>query len=185
MADRSDERRMPKPVRVLIGTLVMALLVGGGLFYLGSRAGEWGVPYFRFTTPGGSTCTNQWAGHVCEEITDADFAEWSHFTLPERTSIVEASYTRTHDYKLHAVLRTEADATAADKAWQQIAKRFGRCQDMGVPPIEFVDHTDICLINSRLRPPETEGVPTGETWTVATAIAPDGTRLTIMDIASR
>ncbi|MDN5725081.1 MAG: hypothetical protein L0G99_03990 [Propionibacteriales bacterium] len=185
MADQSSTSGLPKPARVLIGVLLMALVVGGCLLYLTRRAGEWGIPYFSFTTPGGSTCTNQWAGYTCEDVTDADFAEWAKLALPERTRLVEAKYTRTHNYQLRAVLRTEADPAVVDAAWRKIAQRFGRCQDIGVPPMEFVDYTDVCLINSRLGPPETSGVPAGENWTVSTAIAPDGTRLTIIDLASR
>lgn len=175
-------RRLPKPVRVLIGVTIMALLVGTGLWLLARQAGAWGVPYFSFTTDNGSTCTNQWAGYVCEDLTTADLEGYGQFELPADTEVVSSTYTRTHDYSLSATLRTSADAGPA--AVEQWVATFGQCAPGGVPPVEMADYEQLCVINSDINR-GTQDVPVNRRWLVSTGIAPDGSRLTMLTVSSR
>ncbi|MFW6599872.1 hypothetical protein ACQBAU_10925 [Propionibacteriaceae bacterium Y2011] len=173
---------LPKPLRVLIGLSVMLLLVGSGFLVLSMKAGEWGVPYFEFETAGGSTCTNQWAGYTCEELSDSDFEEYSGFTLPAGTTLEKVSYTRTHDYSLHAELRTTKEKAA--EALQKVTEAYGECQPTGAPPQELAGYTELCLVNSEYQR-GTQTTPLAQRWFVASGLAPDGSRLTVLEISSR
>lgn len=122
---------LPKPVRVLIGIVGMALFVGVVLLLVVQHAGRWGVPYFSFTSDRGSSCTNTLIGYRCSPLTLADVEYWGQIDLPASTVVKEGTYTATHDYQLSASLVVPAaDAAAAQKALQGA---FGRCGDRAAP----------------------------------------------------
>lgn len=174
---------MPKPVRVLIGITLMLALVAGGLAYLGSKAGQWGVPYFSFTTEHDTECTNTWIGHTCEDVTVADFEKWTDLQVPEGTTLLSATYTkRNADFEVVAELRT--DAEHAKKFGQALTKKYGKCQDAGFRPAKLEGHKSICLVNSALER-GTQDAPLTRRWLLSTGIAEDGSRLTLLTFASR
>ena len=186
-ADRAlppqERRRIPKPVRVLIGITLMMALVAGGLAYLGSKAGEWGVPYFTFTTEHDTTCTNTWIGHTCEDVTLADFEEWAKLDVPEGTTLLSATYTkRNADFEVVAELRT--DAKHAKSFGKALKEQYGGCQDAGFRPTELEGYEQVCLVNSVLAR-GTQDAPLTRRWMVSTGVAEDGTRLTLLTFASR
>lgn len=178
-----ESRRIPKPVRVLIGITLMIALVAGGLAYLGSRAGEWGVPYFSFTTAHGTDCTNTWTGYTCADVTQADFEEWADLKIPEGTTLVTAKYTKNNaDFEVVSELRT--DAKHAKPFGEALAKKYGQCQGAGYQPAELKDHKDVCLVNSVLAR-GTQEAPLTRRWMLATGVDADGSRLTLLTFASR
>ena len=77
-------------------------------------AGHWGVPYFSFTTDRGSTCTNDWTGYTCDQLTVNDLNWWGDTALPADTSIRSARYVSTHDYTLDATVEVPEQQAAAD-----------------------------------------------------------------------
>jgi len=178
-----EQRRMPKPVRVLIGIGLMLALVAGGLGILGSQAGDWGVPYFSFTTENGTTCTNTWIGHTCDDVTLADFEQWADLQVPEGTTLLSASYTKTNaDFEVVAELRT--DPEHAKEFGELLKEKYGKCQDAGYRPEELADHDEVCLVNSVLAR-GTQDAPLTRRWLLSTGVAKDGTRLTLLTFASR
>jgi len=174
---------MPKPVRVLLGTVCMVAVVAVGLGLLVSRAGEWGVPYFSFPTDNGTRCTNTWAGYECHDLTIADYDRWSDFPVPAGSTLVASSYSRTsNDFTVTAQLRT--DSSHSEAVGKDLTTKYGACLPVGVRPVELVGYDKICLINSDLMR-GTQQVPLSRRWSIATGVAKDGSRLTVVNFSSR
>ena len=76
-------QRWRKALRILIGIVLMGGFVVVVFVVLSRYAGAWGVPYFSFTTERGSTCTNDFAGYTCTELTLAEVEYFGQFDLPE------------------------------------------------------------------------------------------------------
>lgn len=171
-----------KAARVLIGTALMLLVVLVALGILMLNAGRWGVPYFSFTTDRGSRCTNTWTGYHCENITVADYNRWSDFALPDGTMLMKSSYTKdNNDFTIEAQLRT--DAAHAEAVGLALVARYGACHSDGVRPIELVGYDQICLINSdHQRGTQTSSL--SRKWVIATGVAKDGSRLTVLSFGS-
>lgn len=175
--------RLHKAVRVLIGMAAMLLAVCVALGVLMLNAGRWGVPYFSFTTERGSHCTNTWSGYHCENITVADYNRWSDFALPAGTVLMKSSYTKDNgDFEIAAQLRTEAQH--ADAVGKALLARYGACQASGVRPVELVGYDKVCLVNSDLNR-GTQSGSLSRKWVLATGVAPDGSRLTVLTFGSR
>lgn len=88
-------------------------------------AGDWGVPYFSFTTDRGGKCTNNLVGYSCDQLTVADIAWWGDVDLPEDTEIVRAHYEATHKFNLDAVVVVPKEN--AKSTYQKLHKTFGSC----------------------------------------------------------
>src|SRR6187549_3778376 len=104
--------RWRKPLRILIGIVLMGLFVTASLFVVTRYAGGWGVPYFSFTSERGSHCTNDFAGYTCDPVTLADVEFFGDVNLPDDSRIVSGTYRATHDYRLDAVLEVPAPHAA-------------------------------------------------------------------------
>lgn len=181
-AFEDEPRRLPKPLRVLIGVTVMVAVLTAGFGFVATRAGEWGVPYFSFTAPGGTECTNTWMGHACEHITVRDFERWSDLRLPEGTTLTTGSYTEDAvTTQVVATLRTDADH--AGEFLDLLKERYGDCQPGGVAPAELSEHSKVCMATStRARGKQAEAMT--RSWSFSTGVAEDGTRLTLLTVGS-
>jgi|GEM_PF-1149021 len=172
-----------KAGRVLVGIAAMTLVIVAALMILTVNAGRWGVPYFSFTTDRGTQCTNTWGGYRCTNLTVADYNHWSDFALPDGTQLVKSSYTKNNaDFQIDAQLRT--DAQHAEAVGKALLSRYGACQKSGARPVELVGYTDVCLVNSDLTR-GTQSSSLSRKWMVATGVAPDGSRLTVLSFGSR
>ena len=93
-----------KPLRILIGIVLMGGFVVLVFVVLSRYAGAWGVPYFSFTTERGSTCTNDFTGYTCTPLTLAEVEFFGRVRSAGRHDGPQGRYRSTHDYQLDAVL---------------------------------------------------------------------------------
>lgn len=111
--------------RILIGILVMLVVAAIPLLILSRYAGDWGVPYFTFTTDRGSVCTNDFTGYHCDDLTLDDIRWWGDIDLPDSTVIKSSRYKSTHDFDLDALV--EVPKSDAKKTVAGLKKTFGDC----------------------------------------------------------
>ena len=119
------QQRWRKALRILIGIVLMGGFVVVVFVVLSRYAGAWGVPYFSFTTERGSTCTNDFAGYTCTELTLAEVEYFGQFDLPDDTTVLQGRYRSTHDYQLEALLSVPPASRAA--ALKSLHSNFGPC----------------------------------------------------------
>ncbi len=172
---------LPKPVRVLVGIVGMALFIGIVAVILLRHAGGWGVPYFPFTSDRGSQCRNTLTGYVCSPLNLADVEYWAEIDLPDSTVVKEGTYTATHDYQLNASLIVPAaDAAAAQKALQA---SFGTCGTRAAP-MDTTGLTSVCVMANDDAVVESEHAAS-RLWAVGTGKTADGNLVVGISIKSR
>ncbi len=175
-----EPRRLPKPLRILIGIVVMGLFTAAALGFVLKRAGDWGIPYFSYTAPGGTICTNTIDGHNCPYVTKDDFQRWSNLDVPEGTMLLRASYASDLlSSTMSATLRTDADQ--AEDFLALLTETFGDCQPGGVEPAELDGFDELCIANSA-RARGTQGVSFTRSWSFATGLNEDGLRVTVLTV---
>jgi hypothetical protein len=174
--------RRTKAWHVLVGIGGMLAFVAVVLAVLVRQAGEWGVPYFSFTSAHGSPCTNQLAGYTCDPLTLADVEFFGEVDLPDDTEVLASSYRSTHDYQLSAQLRVPADS--ADEALEQLRETFGSCRKGVSTPLQSRGLSQVCAMANDTGADE-DGELASRLYTVGTGLAKDGSRLVGLSIRSR
>jgi len=174
--------RLPKAVRILGGLLLMTAFVLVCLFVVTRYAGYWGVPMFSFKTENGSVCKNNFAGYTCTELTLADVEFYGEVDLPDDSTVVEGSYTATHDYALDVVL--EVPKASADVALKALANSFGPCREAASPLTAEGLSQRCAMTNDDVFGSED---PRNRTriFSVGTGVRKDGTRVIAMSVKSR
>lgn len=147
-------------------------------------AGHWGVPYFGFTTDRGSTCTNDWTGYTCDQLTVNDLNWWGDTTLPADTSIRSARYVSTHDYTLDATVEVPKQQAAATLAGLQ--QSFGSCVSDHPAPPATKGLKSVCVMADNLADAgSNDPNKSSRLYTIGTGLRPNGARLIVVDITSR
>lgn len=160
----------------------MLALVGVTLAVLLRFAGDWGVPYFSFTSERGSPCRNDLTGHTCSPLTLADVEFYTDLDLPDDTAVRSGRYRATHDYELEAVLEVpaagEADALAA------LRDTFGRCLRGRSSALDTDGLRKVCVqSDDGSVEPSAEGP--SRVYTVGSGVREDGTRVVAVTLRSR
>ena len=171
-----------RATRVLLGSAAMLVFVVVLLVVLAQRAGEWGVPYFSFTSEHGSPCTNDFTGYTCTPLTLADVEFFGDLDLPDDTVVLSASYRSTHDYRLDAQLAIPAGSAAP--ALSQLREAFGPCRKGVRTPLDTTGLNRTCAMASADGTDET-GLPASRLHSVGTGLREDGTRLVGLAVRSR
>jgi hypothetical protein len=174
--------RARKALSIVSGTLLMVGFVAAAFAVLTSYAGGWGVPYFGFTTPGGTRCTNTFTGYDCSSPTLADVEDWGDIELPDNTSVVSGTYHSTHDYALAAVV--EVPASTQQVALQRLNQAFGGCVPQHPAPATMAGLTRVCILAND-DSVVSSGEPTSRIYTVGTGLRRDGSRVIDFAIRSR
>lgn len=171
-----------KPMRVVVGVMLMAAfcLITFGL--LTRYAGSWGVPYFSYTSEGGSNCTNTLAGYTCEPLTLADVESYLGVDLPSDTRVVQGSYSATHDYSLTASLRMSPKSQAA--GFKALQGEYGQCQPDHPAPIPTAGLSQFCVLANDNGATRT-GEPPGALYVIGTGVAKNGIRVVSVTLRSR
>lgn len=145
-------------------------------------AGEWGVPYFSFTTDRGSSCTNDSTGYTCDQLTLADLEFYGDVDLPPDTAVVAGVYRATHDFSLNAqLLVPERSAAGGLKA---LNAAYGICRSGQLSPLPAGSVTKLCVMAN-------DDAVTGSSevssrlYTVGTGLRKDGARLVALSMRSR
>jgi hypothetical protein len=175
-------RRRSKAARVLGGSLLMVGSVLIALAILVRFAGDWGVPYFSFTTDRGSVCRNDLVGYTCTRVTVADINFYADVDLPAQTQVVEARYHATHDYQLDANLAVPRAQSGA--ALKVLRKSYGRCQPGHPSLLDGSGVKSLCVMAND----EAGAMATSETsrvFVVATGVTSAGVRRIVMTVKSR
>ena len=171
-----------RPLRILLGTLLMLGLVAGGLAILAQYAGAWGVPYFTFTSDRGSPCTNNFTGYICSPLTLADVEFFGDVKLPADTKVVSGSYRSTHDYTLQASMAVPPPSEAA--ALKALIAAYGKCIGGHPFPMPTAGLTKLCVIANDTTVTES-GEPSSRIYTIGTGLSKDGTRVIALNVRSR
>jgi hypothetical protein len=174
--------RRTKTWHVLAGIAGMLVFVAVVLAVLVRQAGEWGVPYFSFTSAHGSPCTNDLAGYTCDPLTLADVEFLGEVDLPDDTVVLAGSYRSTHDYQLSAQLRVPAGSV--DPARQQLRESFGSCRKGVSTPLQSRGLSRVCTMANDTGADE-DGELASRLYSVGSGLAEDGTLLVGLSIRSR
>jgi hypothetical protein len=175
-------KRGHKALRVLGGMVLMLAFVGVVLVLLVRQAGEWGVPYFSFTSAHGSPCRNHLTGYTCEPLTLADVEFHGDLDLPDDTVVLAGTYRATHDYELTAQLRVPARSAAT--ARQELREAFGSCRDGAASPLPRRGLSKFCVLASAPGADERGEMPS-RLFSVGTGLDKSGNRLVGLSIRSR
>jgi hypothetical protein len=176
------KQRGRKALRIVIGTLLMALFVVVALAIVVRYAGGWGVPYFSFTTERGSRCQNTLTGYVCEPPNLADVEYFGDLKLPTDTLVVTGIYRSTHDYQLDATLAVPARSAA--RALTNLNQEFGKCRSDQPSPIDTKGLRSVCVMATNDAAAQCEE-PSSRVYSVVTGLRGDGTRIVGLSIHSR
>jgi len=176
------QQRWRKALRILIGIVLMGGFVVVVFVVLSRYAGAWGVPYFSFTTERGSTCTNDFAGYTCTELTLAEVEYFGQFDLPDDTTVLQGRYRSTHDYQLEALLSVPPASRAA--ALKSLHSNFGPCVADRLSPLDARGLTKICVMATDDTVRES-GEPASRIYSIGTGLRKDGTRTIALSIKSR
>ena len=176
-------KRIERALRILIGLVGMAVIVACLCGIILLFGGRWGLPYFSFTSDNGSPCVNTWGGYSCSSLTTDDFELYSQFELPPGTTIRSASYAATSNYSLDAVLVT--DKAHAAQALKALTTKYGTCRTGQQVPSQLSGATKECRMSTDDEPVATDKAPPAILYTVATGLAKDGSRITVVHIQSR
>jgi hypothetical protein len=168
--------------RVLGGIAAMLAFVAVLLAVLVRQAGDWGVPYFSFTSAHGSPCTNDFTGYTCEPLTLADVKFFGDVDLPDDTTVLSGSYHSTHDYQLSAQL--SVPPASAARGFQDLRAAFGACRRDVSSPLRLTGLRQPCVMASEDGADES-GEPASRLYAVGTGLKKDGTRLVGLTIRSR
>lgn len=161
---------------VLIGIAVMLIILAIPVLVLSRYAGEWGVPYFSFTTERGSTCTNDFVGHHCDDVTVEDLRWWGELPLPDSTTVLSSHYKATHDFTLDAVAEVaKEDRRSTARA---LRKRFGNCRPDQPTPLDTTGLKSVCVMANDASDSTSSTAPMANTLYVITyGVQPDRTLL--------
>lgn len=159
----------------------MALFSVLGIIFVVSRAGDWGVPYFTFSTENGSECRNDLAGYTCPDMTLTDLEFYLGVDLPDDTRVLAAAYSETHDYEISAHI--EVPAELADAATETLVEAYGACVKGHYSPLDLSELAKGCVRSSDMV--TTSGTASGEVYVVASGIHEDGTLAVRFEIKSR
>lgn len=118
-----EKRR--RAARILIGIGVMIVLAAAPFFILSRYAGTWGVPYFSFVTTRGTTCTNDFTGYTCDNLTRSDIDWWGDLSLPAHATLISSHYKSTSDFTLDALVGIPV--AEQKHTLGTLQKSFGRC----------------------------------------------------------
>lgn len=174
--------RRSKAVRVLGGTALMLAFVAVVFALLVRQAGEWGVPYFSFTSEHGSPCRNDLTGYTCEPLTLADVEFFGDLDLPDDTVVLAGSYQATHDYEMSAQLRVpKASAKKADRA---LREAFGPCRKGASTPLPTSGLRKVCAMASENRADQSGELPS-RLFAVGTGLDKKGAQVVGLSIRSR
>lgn len=121
----------------------MIILAATPFVILSHFAGGWGVPYFTFTTDRGTTCTNDFTGYHCDNLTKADVEWWGDLNLPEGTRLISSHYKATHDFTLDALM--EIPVAEQKPMLASLAKSFGPCIPEHPTRMDTTGLTKICV----------------------------------------
>jgi hypothetical protein len=171
-----------KDRHVLGGITAMVLFVAVVLALLVRQAGEWGVPYFSFTSAHGSTCTNDLTGYTCDPLTLADVEFFGDVDLPDDTTVLAGSYRSTHDYQLTAQLRVPPES--AGTALKRLRSAFGPCRDDVSTPLQSRGLSRTCAMANDTGA-DASGEMASKLYAVGTGLAEDGSRLVGLSVRSR
>ncbi|GAA1428918.1 hypothetical protein GCM10009616_09800 [Microlunatus lacustris] len=174
--------RGSKAVRVLGGTVLMLAFVAVVLVLLVRQAGEWGVPYFSFTSERGSSCRNDLTGYTCDPLTLADVEFFGDLDLPADTVVLAGRYRATHDYEMTAQLRVpKASMKKADRA---LRESFGACREGVSTPLATDGLRKVCTMASENGVGKSGELPS-RLFTVGSGLDEKGDRLVGLSIRSR
>jgi len=171
-----------KALRVLAGIAAMLAFVAVVLLVLVRQAGNWGVPYFSFTSAHGSPCTNDFTGYTCEPLTLADVEFFGDVDLPDDTAVLAGSYRSTHDYRLTAELAVPP--ASSDAALEELHEAFGPCRKGVSTPLPSKGLTSRCAMASEDGTDESRE-PASRIYVVGTGLRKDGSRVIALNIRSR
>jgi hypothetical protein len=171
-----------RPLRILLGTLLMLGLVAGGLAILAQYAGAWGVPYFTFTSDRGSPCTNNFTGYICSPVSLDDVVFYGDVKLPADTKVISGSYRSTHDYMLQANMEVPQRSEAV--ALKALNTAYGKCIGQHPYPMPTAGLTKLCVIANDTTVTES-GEPSSRIYTIGTGVRKDGTRVIALNVRSR
>ncbi len=174
--------RRSKAVRVLGGTALMVAFVAVVLALLVRQAGEWGVPYFSFTSEHGSPCRNDLTGFTCEPLTLGDVELFADLDLPADTAVLAGTYRATHDYEMSAQLRVPKASAA--KAQRALRESFGPCRERVSTPLATEGLRKVCTMASENRADESGELPS-RLYAVGSGVAKNGDRLVGLAVRSR
>jgi len=147
------------------------------------RAGDWGVPYFSFTSAHGSPCTNDLTGYTCTPLTLEDVEFFGDVDLPDDTAVLTSRYRATHDYQLDA--RLEAPPASAGTTLKRLNAAYGACRGGVTPPMLTSGLTRVCVMATDDAAGETTEELSSRIFVVGTGLRKDGTRLVGLSIRSR
>lgn len=103
----------------------MIILAATPFVILSRYAGGWGVPYFTFVTDRGTTCTNDFTGYHCDNLTRADIQWWGDIHLPADVRLIRSHYKSTNEFTLDALM--EIPVAKQKSMTASLAKSFGPC----------------------------------------------------------
>lgn len=178
----AEGERLPKAARIVGGLLLMVAFVLVCLYVLTRYAGYWGVPMFSFRTDNDSVCKNDFSGHTCTELTLADVELYGELDLPDDSSVVEGTYTATHDYALDVTLQVPKASSAA--ALKALNSSFGPCRDH-VSPLDTKGLTQLCAMTNDSAFGTADERNRGRLFSVGTGVRKDGTRMITISAKSR
>lgn len=121
----------------------MIILAAAPFVILSRYAGGWGVPYFTFVTDRGTTCTNDFTGYHCDNLTRADIEWWGDVQLPAKTKLIRSHYKSTSDFTLDALV--EIPVAEQKHTLVVLAKNFGGCQPDHPTRMDTAGLTKVCV----------------------------------------
>jgi len=130
-------------LRILIGITIMIIVAAAPFVILSKFAGGWGVPYFTFVTDRGTTCTNDFTGYHCDNLTLADIEWWGDVQLPADTKRISSYYKSTNNFSLDALV--EIPVAQQKKTLKSLGKTFGSCQPDHPTQLDTTGLTKICV----------------------------------------
>ncbi len=147
-------------------------------------AGGWGVPYFSFPSGRGSSCTNDWTGYTCDQLTVEDLNWWAGTALPADTTVTSSHYVATHDYTLAATADVPKQQSAA--ALEALKASFGPCMEDQPAPMSTKGLTGVCVMADNLSDADSkDSSKSSRLYSVGTALRANGVRLVVFDVRSR
>lgn len=129
--------------RILIGIGIMIIVAATPFVVLSKFAGGWGVPYFTFVTDRGTTCTNDFTGYHCDNLTRADIIWWSDAQLPQGTRLIRSHYKSTNDFSLDALV--QVPAAESKQTLAALGKTFGPCRPDHPTQLTTPGLTHLCV----------------------------------------
>ncbi|MBO0812517.1 MAG: hypothetical protein J2P23_10790 [Microlunatus sp.] len=177
-------QRRHRAGRILIGIGIMIVVAATPFLILSRYAGGWGVPYFTFTTSRGSTCTNDFTGYHCDDLTLADVEWWGDVDFPAHTVVVSSHYKSTNEFTLDAELEIPAAAEKSTAA--KLTKIFGGCVQDHPTTLNTDGLTKMCVRANDASDPMLADKPMSNTlYVVTTAYRHGGGMVVGLHEASR